>query len=100
MLHLTEMEQAALMLSLISSGKAVLWSMPLAIGLGWLLGTRRFPGHAALNAFVHLPLVLPPVVLGYLLLVLLGCTAQTSTPKYPCPHPDSASFFSSSASSS
>lgn len=35
-----------------------------------------------------------------LLLVLLGCTAQTSTPKYPCPHPDSASFFSSSASSS
>ena len=72
MLHLTEMEQAALMLSLISSGKAVLWSMPLAIGLGWLLGTRRFPGHAALNAFVHLPLVLPPVVLGYLLLVLLG----------------------------
>ena len=82
MLHLTEMEQAALMLSLISSGKAVLWSMPLAIGLGWLLGTRRFPGHAALNAFVHLPLVLPPVVLGYLLLVLLGRNGLVGGPLF------------------
>ncbi len=72
MLGLSEMEQQALMLSLGASSQAVLWSLPLAIGLGWLLGTRRFPGHAALNAVVHLPLVLPPVVLGYLLLVLLG----------------------------
>lgn len=69
---LTDMEQQALMLSLSASAWAVLFSLPIAVGLGWLLGTRRFPGHAALNAFVHLPLVLPPVVLGYLLLVLLG----------------------------
>lgn len=69
---LSPMEQAALMLSLQASASAVLWSLPLAIGLGWLLGTRRFPGHAALNAVVHLPLVLPPVVLGYLLLLVLG----------------------------
>ncbi len=72
MLGLSPMEQDALMLSLSASSKAVLVSLPLAIGLGWLLGTRRFPGHAVLNAVVHLPLVLPPVVLGYLLLVLLG----------------------------
>jgi len=65
-------EEAALMLSLRSSASAVLWSLPLAIGLGWLLGSRRFPGHAMLNAVVHMPLVLPPVVLGYLLLLLLG----------------------------
>lgn len=69
---LSPMEQAALSLSLTASAWAVLWSLPLAVALGWLLGTRRFPGHALLNAFVHLPLVLPPVVLGYLLLVLLG----------------------------
>ncbi len=69
---LTAAEQAALVLSLQSASLAVLWSLPLAIAAGWLLGTRRFPGHAVLNALVHLPLVLPPVVLGYLLLVLFG----------------------------
>jgi molybdate transport system permease protein len=46
--------------------------MPAAILVGWLLARRRFPGHGLLNAIVHLPLVLPPVVVGYLLLVLLG----------------------------
>lgn len=69
---LTEMETEALALSLRASALAVLWSLPFAIGLGWLLGRRRFPGHGVLNAVVHLPLVLPPVVIGYLLLVLLG----------------------------
>ncbi|MBC58457.1 MAG: molybdate ABC transporter permease subunit [Confluentimicrobium sp.] len=69
---LSVMEWQALMLSLRSATLAVLWSLPLAIGLGWLLARRRFPGHWLLNAVVHLPLVLPPVVLGYLLLVLLG----------------------------
>jgi len=72
MFGLSEMELAALHLSLRASAWAVLWSLPLAIALGWLLGARRFPGHALLNALVHLPLVLPPVVLGYLLLLLLG----------------------------
>ncbi|MEM6679196.1 MAG: molybdate ABC transporter permease subunit [Pseudomonadota bacterium] len=69
---LTAMEEEALMLSLRASSLAVLWALPFAIALGWLLGSRRFPGHAMLNAAVHLPLVLPPVVLGYLLLLLLG----------------------------
>ncbi|GAA5077229.1 molybdate ABC transporter permease subunit [Roseibacterium beibuensis] len=72
MLGLSEPEMTALSLSLTASAQAVLWSLPLAIGLGWLLGSRRFFGHGLLNAVVHLPLVLPPVVLGYLLLVLLG----------------------------
>ncbi|MCR8547447.1 molybdate ABC transporter permease subunit [Salipiger sp. P9] len=82
MLALSPMEQSALMLSLNASAQAVLWSLPLAIGLGWLLGSRRFPGHALLNAVVHLPLVLPPVVLGYLLLVLLGRNGAIGGPLY------------------
>lgn len=82
MFGLSPMEQDALMLSLSASSKAVLTSLPLAIGLGWLLGTRRFPGHALLNAVVHLPLVLPPVVLGYLMLVLLGRNGPVGGPLY------------------
>lgn len=77
---LTATEQQALMLSLSASAWAVLFSLPLAVGLGWLLGSRRFPGHAALNALVHMPLVLPPVVLGYLLLVLLGRNGPIGAP--------------------
>ncbi|MCA0920166.1 molybdate ABC transporter permease subunit [Pseudooceanicola nanhaiensis] len=80
MTPLTALEREALMLSLSASGWAVLVSLPLAVGLGWLLGTRRFPGHAALNAVVHLPLVLPPVVLGYLLLLLLGRNGPIGAP--------------------
>jgi molybdate transport system permease protein len=81
-LGLSDTEQAALILSLSASARAVLWSLPLAIGLGWLLGSRRFPGHAALNAIVHLPLVLPPVVLGYLLLVTFGRRGPIGGPLY------------------
>jgi molybdate transport system permease protein len=46
--------------------------LPVAVALAWLLSRRNFPGKALLDALVHLPLVLPPVVLGYGLLVLLG----------------------------
>lgn len=42
------------------------------IALGWLLARKRFPGKIVVDMAVHLPLVLPPVVTGYLLLVLLG----------------------------
>lgn len=80
MLGLTPTEQNALALSLEASAQAVLWSLPLAVALGWILGTRRFPGHAVVNAVVHLPLVLPPVVLGYLLLVLLGRNGPVGGP--------------------
>lgn len=46
-------------------------SLP-AILVAWLLARKQFWGHAILDACVHLPMVLPPVVLGYGLLVLLG----------------------------
>ncbi len=62
----------ALALSLQVSLTAVLCSLPLAIAVAWLLARRRFPGHALLSALVHLPLVLPPVVTGYLLLLAFG----------------------------
>ena len=42
------------------------------IALGWILARMRFPGRSLLDLLVHLPLVLPPVVTGYLLLVLFG----------------------------
>jgi molybdate transport system permease protein len=51
---------------------ATLWSVPVAVALAWLLARRNFPGKALVDALVYLPLVLPPVVLGYGLLVLFG----------------------------
>jgi len=47
-------------------------SLPLAIAVAYVLARRDFPGKTLFDAFVHLPLVLPPVVVGYLLLVLFG----------------------------
>jgi len=69
---LTEVEWEALRLSLSIAGKSVLISLPFAVLIAWLLTRRRFIGRTVLDAFVHLPLVLPPVVVGYLLLVLFG----------------------------
>jgi molybdate transport system permease protein len=51
---------------------AVGGGLPLAVLMAWLLARARFPGRALLNAAVHLPLVLPPVVTGWLLLILFG----------------------------
>jgi molybdate transport system permease protein len=51
---------------------AMLVTLPAAIAVATLLARRRFWGHALVNALVHLPLVLPPVVTGYLLLRALG----------------------------
>ncbi|MEY8880762.1 molybdate ABC transporter permease subunit [Donghicola sp. XS_ASV15] len=82
MFALSPTEMSALILSLRASSLAVLWALPFAIGLGWVLGVKRFPGHGLLNAFVHLPLVLPPVVLGYLLLLLLGRKGLIGGPLY------------------
>ncbi|WP_203228076.1 molybdate ABC transporter permease subunit [Roseovarius dicentrarchi] len=62
----------ALALSLKVSLIATLFSLPVAIAVAWLLARRRFPGHALVSALVHLPLVLPPVVTGYLLLLTFG----------------------------
>ncbi len=51
---------------------AVLLSLPPAYALAWLLARRRFPGRLLLDAAIHLPLVVPPVVTGWLLLLLFG----------------------------
>jgi molybdate transport system permease protein len=59
-------------LSLKVSGVAIAVVLPLAFGLAWLLARRRFPGKVLLDALVHLPLVLPPVVTGWLLLLAFG----------------------------
>lgn len=54
------------------AAQAVGVGLPLAVGVAWVLARWRFPGHALLNAVVHLPLVLPPVVTGWLLLITFG----------------------------
>lgn len=51
---------------------ATLAALPVAIGLAYLLARTRFPGKTLLDAVLHLPLVLPPVVTGYVLLLLFG----------------------------
>src|SRR5271156_2782915 len=72
MMWLSPGESEALRLSLSVAARSVVLSLPLAILLAWLLTRRRFLGRTLLDAFVHLPLVLPPVVVGYLLLLLFG----------------------------
>jgi molybdate transport system permease protein len=69
---LTPDEWEAIGLSLRVSLWAVVASLPLAVAVAMLLARTRFPGKNLFDAVVHLPLVLPPVVVGYLLLVLLG----------------------------
>lgn len=72
MLALTPTELQAVALSLKVAFWAMLGSLPFALALAWLLARARFPGKMLLDAAVHLPLVLPPVVVGYLLLLAFG----------------------------
>ncbi|MTJ82961.1 MAG: molybdate ABC transporter permease subunit [Telmatospirillum sp.] len=69
---LTPLEIEALRLSLWVSVWAVAASLPLGIACAWILARLRFPGKSLLDGAIHLPLVLPPVVVGYALLVLFG----------------------------
>lgn len=69
---LTEGEWNIVVLSLKVSFVAILAVLPLAFGLAWLLARKRFPGKVLLDALIHLPLVLPPVVTGWLLLLAFG----------------------------
>lgn len=71
-LALTPLEIEALRLSLWVSGWAVLGSLPFGIAVAWVLARCRFPGKTLFDGLVHLPLVLPPVVTGYVLLLLFG----------------------------
>jgi molybdate transport system permease protein len=65
-------EWTAVRLSLVVATTAMLASLPLGIATGWLLARGRFFGKSLLDAAVHLPLILPPVVTGYLLLIGFG----------------------------
>ena len=71
-MSLSEAEWLAILTSLRVALRALLFMLPPALFFGWLLARRRFPGRALLDALVHSPLVLPPVVVGYLLLLTLG----------------------------
>ncbi len=71
-LALSAQEWTAVRLSIWVSTWATIASLPLGIAVAWLLARRQFWGKAALNGVVHLPLILPPVVTGYLLLITFG----------------------------
>lgn len=72
MLTLTPAEWETILLSMKIGLSAVVLILPPGIAIAWLLARYEFRGKALLDGLVHLPLVLPPVVIGYLLLVSLG----------------------------
>lgn len=72
MFGLTPLEIEAVQLSLKVSLWAVAISLPFGIAVAWVLARCEFPGKSVFDALIHVPLVVPPVVIGYLLLVLLG----------------------------
>ena len=69
---LTLQEWSAVRLSLLVATSATFLSLPVGIALGYLLARRSFPGKALVETLLSLPLVLPPVVTGYLLLLTFG----------------------------
>lgn len=72
MLSLQPSDLDAIQLSLKVAFSATLLSTPLGIGVAYLLVHARIPGKSIIEGIVNLPLVLPPVVVGYLLLMLFG----------------------------
>jgi molybdate transport system permease protein len=72
MLDLTPDEWTAIRLSLRIALVATAVALPFGVAMAWLLARRNFRGKALLDGLVHLPLVLPPVVTGYLLLISFG----------------------------
>ncbi len=69
---LTPEEWTAVLLSLKVASVATLASLPFGVATAYLLARGRFPGRGLVDGLVHLPLVLPPVVTGYVLLITLG----------------------------
>lgn len=69
---LTPEETTAMLLSLKVAVTAVAFSLPVGILVAWLLSRRDFYGKTLLNGIIHLPLIMPPVVTGYLLLLTFG----------------------------
>ena len=72
MFAFTPQELTAIALSVKVALVAALGSLPFGVACGWLLARRRFPGKSLLDALLHLPLVMPPIVTGYALLIVLG----------------------------
>jgi molybdate transport system permease protein len=70
--ELTPEEWTAIRLSLRIAAVATICALPFGIGVAWLLARKDFWGKSLLDSLVHLPLVLPPVVTGYLLLISFG----------------------------
>jgi molybdate transport system permease protein len=70
--NLSSDEWTAILLSLRVSSVAMLVSLPFGIGAALLLARGRFWGKSLLNGVIHMPLILPPVVTGFLLLILFG----------------------------
>ncbi|EIJ68831.1 MULTISPECIES: molybdate ABC transporter permease subunit [Pasteurellaceae] len=68
----SQSELNAISLSIKVAVVAIISSLPFAIFIAWLLARKEFWGKSILNGIVHLPLVLPPVVIGYLLLASMG----------------------------
>ena len=69
---LTLEEWSIVRLSLLIGGTAMAVTLPLSFALAWLLARGRFPGKILLDGIVHLPLVVPPVVTGWALLIFFG----------------------------
>jgi molybdate transport system permease protein len=69
---LTPAEWDAIRLSIRVASVAAIASLPFGVAVAYLLARGRFPGRTLVDAFVHLPLVMPPVVTGYLLLLTFG----------------------------
>ena len=69
---MTAEEWTAVRLSLLVAVTATAASLPPGIAIAWLLARKRFWGKGLLDTVVHLPLIMPPVVTGYLLLILFG----------------------------
>jgi len=69
---LSPSEIEAVLLSLKVAFWATILSLPFGIGVGFVLARFEFPGKQVLNGLVHLPLILPPVVTGFILLKLFG----------------------------
>jgi molybdate transport system permease protein len=72
MIDLSPDEWTAILLSLRIAIVATIFALPFGLAIGWLLARRNFWGKTLLDGLVHLPLVLPPVVTGYLLLMTFG----------------------------
>ncbi|WP_375420968.1 molybdate ABC transporter permease subunit [uncultured Sphingomonas sp.] len=73
-------EWAIVALSLKVGAAAMLVTLPLAFALAWLLARVRFPGRILVDALVHLPLVVPPVVTGWVLLILFAPAGAIGAP--------------------